>query len=438
MGNPDEELNEEKKRKSHQRDNDRDSTLAFIREGIKPKDTPSKKSKDEIEKKEIFADKTDNEPKNDTIFMFGNKRIIFKKSDSDKAESVAVPKKKSIPQTKEKPDKIIITKPLEPVMTEKIPIIKEKIKKPKVFLKKKKIEKKLIPTTKKSDKELNKTIENLKKRNKKLEKENEKLERNLKSHETRLSNITEDKKTEDIEETEKKTTSKFFDLLGGKNKREELKTLTNELEERKTLLDTLETELTEERENINRQKNEFLKWREKLEALENEIENRRAELVEQERMFNDRLASSLDSRILEKRNGVDDNLISDVASDGEAEEHHEILDKIPEGAAILQRGILKQVNRPFVELFGYNTNELIDKSLYDFIVPESLSEIEKYYLSRLKGGAVTSYETVILTNDNRKIHVEISIKPMVYNGETADIAVVRCISDVDQESDSYQ
>ena len=94
-------------------------------------------------------------------------------------------------------------------------------------------------------------------------------------------------------------------------------------------------------------------------------------------------------------------------------------------AAVVKRGILKQVNRPFVDLLGYDTNTLLDKSLLDFVAPEGLSGIEGYYLHRLKGKTISTYETVLLTNNNKKLRVKITMKPMIFNGEKADMVLIR-------------
>jgi PAS domain S-box-containing protein len=240
-----------------------------------------------------------------------------------------------------------------------------------------------------------------------------------------LSNLKKDKKSK---------IPTLLDPLSGKNKREEFENMIHELDERKSMLDNLESQLTTEKENINKKRDEFFKWREKLEVLEDEIENRRTELVEQERMFNDRFVSASDKSISDKFEKGDNGLAFNVKKDEETSEPHRILDKIPECAAIVQRGILKQVNRPFVELLGYDKEEVfLEKSLLDFVASEGLSGIEEYYLNRLKGVAVSNYETIFLTNDNRMIHVEIITKPVVYNGEKADIALVKNLKYMEQE-----
>lgn len=103
------------------------------------------------------------------------------------------------------------------------------------------------------------------------------------------------------------------------------------------------------------------------------------------------------------------------------------VDKFAECAVILKRGVLKQANLPFVKLLGFEKEIILEKNLLNFIAPEGLFNVEKYYIDRLKGDGPTSFETILLTNDDIKIHVEITIKPTIYNGEAADIAIIRQI-----------
>ena len=115
-------------------------------------------------------------------------------------------------------------------------------------------------------------------------------------------------------------------------------------------------------------------------------------------------------------------------------DYHEILDKIPQSAAIIQRGILKQVNNSFASLIGYPSKEVVEKSFFDFIAPDGLAEIEKYYLHRLKGDSQrSSYKTMFVTKDNATIAVEVNVKPTTYAGEKAEIAVVTAVEN--QECD---
>ena len=264
-----------------------------------------------------------------------------------------------------------------------------------------------------------KTIKEIERKNEKLEKENKKLKLNLKDLNIRVSDIEKDKIPHEARDSEpvKSKTSILVNSLSGKKKQAESGRLIIELEERKNFLDNLETQLTREKAEINEQRNEFRKWREKLEFLEEEIEKRRVELINQEKEFKDQIMTSPAEEIPFKPTTELTREMQDV--------NHEILDEIPESAAIVKRGIMKQVNRSFVELLGYDMNMLLEKSLLDFIAPEGISGIEEYYLRRLKGGIVSNYETVFLTKNDDKMVVRINIKPTTFNGEKAEIAVIK-------------
>lgn len=345
--------------------------------------------------------------KDEKVFNLGKNRVIFKNIVSTSSKNnFQTDKKKTPSQIKEKKTTI---KP-----------------KPEQTVKEEKTEESLKLSIE-SHRSLDRIIKELEKKNKRLEKENKILEKNLETLKLRLS-------------SEKKSKiSTLFNPPSDETKKDESESMIHELEERKNMLDNLETQLIKEKESINKQRDEFFKWRKKLEELEDEIENRRKELVENERMFNERFVSSSNLSNNDKFTEDNDGLTFDTKKDEEISESHEILDKIPESAAIVQRGILKQVNQRFIELLGYNANDvLLDKSLLDFVDSEGLSGIEEYYLNRLKGVTISSYETIFLTNDNKKIHVEIYTKSIIYNGEKADIAIVKNIKYINQQKDINQ
>ena len=111
------------------------------------------------------------------------------------------------------------------------------------------------------------------------------------------------------------------------------------------------------------------------------------------------------------------------------EDYHHTLDKIPQSAVIIQRGVLKQINSSFAELIGFETDEIVNKSFFDFVAPEGLLEIEQYYLKRLKGIGNSTYKTVFSTKNKSKIAVEVSIQPTIYNGGKAEILIVNKLKD---------
>jgi PAS domain S-box-containing protein len=248
------------------------------------------------------------------------------------------------------------------------------------------------------------------------EKRNDDLEKEYRRLAAALENIEtgSDKKT--TKDSFNRRIYLLFDYLGGKIKKEEIEKMMKELDERKAMLNNLESQVLNEKKNFSEIRTDLCIWREKLESLEAEIEKRRNEVVDREKMLRGHFISSVDPE------------------SGKTLEYHELLDKIPECAAVVQRGILKQINGSFAEMLGYGMGEVVGRSLFDFVVPEWLSEIERYYLDRLKGSRSSSYETVFLTKDNGKVAVEVSTKPTIFDGEKAEIAVIKRLENQIKES----
>lgn len=170
---------------------------------------------------------------------------------------------------------------------------------------------------------------------------------------------------------------------------------------------------------------ELEKKSEKIDYLSKEIEERRKKLVEEEKLFRRHILSSFNEKNPVKPvvNIKESNL--DSIKKEEKIRQPTMLDDFLGSAAIMKQGILKQVSQPFVELLGYETDSLLDKNLVDFISPESLSDFEKNFLIRSKGKLISSYNTVLLTKYNKKIHVEITIKPMIYDNKVVDLLLIR-------------
>lgn len=162
----------------------------------------------------------------------------------------------------------------------------------------------------------------------------------------------------------------------------------------------------------------------RLERLEGEIDERRNELLQREKDLREQLLSSN-----YKKHGIKGPI---SASDDDAAM---FLKKTRNSAAVIQRGMFKQMNKSFAKLLGYEIDELVNKNMYNFIVPEGFSNIEKYYLHRLRGKAYSSYETIFLTKDNQKISVEIDIKPTMFDGEKAEIAIIKKSKDKNKKLD---
>mgnify|MGYP005623852807 CR=1 FL=1 len=246
-----------------------------------------------------------------------------------------------------------------------------------------------------------KIFKELERKNQELEKLNLELEKKLKKTKSKKTKKeTEDKSILDLQ--------KFSIGFKNKKKKEDVENLIKELDERKKILDQREAQLNEEKRTIDEKRNWFVKWREKLEALEFEIEDRQQDLLKKEKISSE--------PIIESKNEID-----------EIKGEPNVIDNINECAIVIQRGILKQANESFANLLRYNNDEIIEKSLFDFICPEGFPGLEEYYLGRLKGDDVSVYETVFLTKDNDKVFVEVNTKPTTYKNDKAEIAIIKKI-----------
>jgi PAS domain S-box-containing protein len=281
----------------------------------------------------------------------------------------------------------------------------------------------------KSLKELSRKYDTVSRRLSELEKKDRRLEKNHKNLGKHMQ-LLEDgyrrqskkqknlKNTAFAEEPHKNAEFTFFsDPFGFKRQHNELALKKQQVEVRTNQLEAFEAQFMNERKTFDARVDEFSRWREKLELLESAIEKRRQELIKQENIFLERTPVMTQELISKKPELV-------KSSEPVTSNYHELLDKIPQSAAIVQRGILKQINSSFVSMLGYPMDEVVEKSFFDFIALEGLADVEKYYLDRLKGENVTAYKTVFSTKDNNKISVEISIKQTIYNGEKAEIAII--------------
>jgi PAS domain S-box-containing protein len=208
------------------------------------------------------------------------------------------------------------------------------------------------------------------------------------------------------ERPQKNTEFAFFsDSLGLKRQHHELDSRTQQMYIRESQLSNCETQLMKKRKMFNARVEEF---------------NGRKKLMKPKDIILERTTVTNQGIIFAKPEEA-------KSKDPAISDYHEILDKIPQSAAIVQRGILKQINSSFVTLLGYTINEVVEKSFFDFIALEGVADVEKYYIDRLKGESVSTYRTVFSTKDNNKIPVEVRIQQIIYNGEKTEIVIITCL-----------
>jgi PAS domain S-box-containing protein len=111
-----------------------------------------------------------------------------------------------------------------------------------------------------------------------------------------------------------------------------------------------------------------------------------------------------------------------------------ILDKTSGTAAVIKNGIFKEIDSSFEKLLGYDKEEILNKHLIDFVCTEGLSGVEDYYFRKINHESDLSFETVVLTKDNKKLAIKVNIKPTFIDGEKAEIAEISVIKNLKKQT----
>ncbi len=260
-----------------------------------------------------------------------------------------------------------------------------------------------VSTEKNKDIEQRSNNEKIELKNQYLIEENNYLKKKLKSYIDKFS----DSKDQDKDYLGF-SIYKISDFFGGKKRKEELEAFIEELDDREDYLNNLESKLMKEKKEMNQKKIDFINWRKNLENLESELESRKRWIDNKEESLKSLSNNSEESEFFDE----------ELAS-------HDVIDNINDSAAIIQRGILKQVNSSLASLLGYDISEIVDKSLFDFIAPESFDEVQSFYKKRLKGEHIFDYKTTFLSKDNKKIDVVVQTRPTMLNNDKAEIALIK-------------
>jgi len=94
---------------------------------------------------------------------------------------------------------------------------------------------------------------------------------------------------------------------------------------------------------------------------------------------------------------------------------------LKDSAAIIRRGVLKEINPSFSKMLGYSSKDMLEKDLINFVDPEGTEQLKKHIIKRLRGNEKSSFETNFLTKNKKKISLKASTSPITYAGEKADI-----------------
>ncbi len=109
----------------------------------------------------------------------------------------------------------------------------------------------------------------------------------------------------------------------------------------------------------------------------------------------------------------------------------ELVEQAPEAIAILSTDdLVIRVNKEFTRLFGYESDELLYRPIYDFIIPETLIESSMEFTRQLKEGHRIEVETIRRRKDGSPVHVSLLVVPIITPAgeQAANYAIYRDIT----------
>ncbi|MCZ7383073.1 MAG: PAS domain S-box protein [Candidatus Methanoperedens sp.] len=112
------------------------------------------------------------------------------------------------------------------------------------------------------------------------------------------------------------------------------------------------------------------------------------------------------------------------------EKYRNLVERSNDGILIIQDGLVKFANVRVAELWGGSVEGLLETPIIRHIHPDERDKVMGRYQRRMANEDVPPiYETVLLRRDGTAVHIEINAGVISYKGKTADLAMIRDITE---------
>jgi len=107
-----------------------------------------------------------------------------------------------------------------------------------------------------------------------------------------------------------------------------------------------------------------------------------------------------------------------------------LVEQATDGIFIIQDGVFKFANEAIAKLLGYTVDELLGRSFFEMVAPESKEMIAERYSLRISGenGVPNHYDAKSLRRDGTIIDVEVSARRFQYQGKSASLGFLHDIT----------
>ena len=121
--------------------------------------------------------------------------------------------------------------------------------------------------------------------------------------------------------------------------------------------------------------------------------------------------------------------VEQVLAESEAK-YSAVVNQSGNGIVIIQDSVFQFVNSALSDLIGYTTEELLGMPFIECIAPDERKLVADRFRARMAGEDVpTVYETRLLRKDGTIFDVELSTNLIQYHGNSADVALIRDITE---------
>lgn len=112
------------------------------------------------------------------------------------------------------------------------------------------------------------------------------------------------------------------------------------------------------------------------------------------------------------------------------EKYRNLVERANDGVCIIQNGKVEYCNQRLAELWGGTIDEIVGKDFIEFLHPDSLEEVALRYKKRMAGEDVPAiYEAMLKRRDGSGVFVEMNAGIIQFQGEPADMAIIRDITE---------